>query len=82
MLGPKIDARLNMLERKLVDLTHRLERLETPPKLLELPVVVLPMPEKVPQADTSDIPSAEIMGLSLDPVIPKRRGRPPKVNNG
>ncbi len=30
MLGPKIDARLNLLERKLADLTHRIERLEKP----------------------------------------------------
>ena len=66
MLGAKIDARLNLLERKLVDLTHRLERLEKPVELkvteqtfgpIEVPVVVLPLE-------------------------PKRRGRPPKAKNG
>lgn len=82
MLGPKIDARLNMLERKLVDLTHRLERLETPPKLLELPVVVLQMPEKVLQADTDAVQSVENTEVSQEKVIPKRRGRPPKATNG
>ncbi len=68
MLGAKIDARLNLLERKLVDLTHRLERLEKPVEMVSLPVVTLPevLREQVEMA----------------PSEPKRRGRPPKVKNG
>jgi hypothetical protein len=39
MLGPKIDARLNQLERKLADLTHRLERLEKPAAVAASPAL-------------------------------------------
>ncbi len=38
--------------------------------------------EKVASSDTLEVPSAEKLGLSLEAVIPKRRGRPPKATNG
>ena len=72
MLGPKIDARLNTLEHKLVDLTHRLERVEkvsqNDTKATESVQKTGLAPETVSQNDTN-------------PVV-KRRGRPPKAKNG
>lgn len=101
MLGPKIDARLNLLGRKLADLTHKIERIDALkqaavaengfgallPGLQKLDEMIgvldrrLIVLETVSSNDTSEMPSAEKLGLSPDKVIPKR-GRPPKAKNG